>query len=570
MLEKLIINNIALIDSLELEFDSGLNIFSGETGAGKSIIIDSIYALLGERTPKDLFRTGKEKAYVEALFRVDPTYFDDLSEMSGAEIEPDGSLIISREITAAGRNNCRINGRMATVTALKEIGSRLIDIHGQHDNQSLLIPENHIRMLDSFAGGSHQNELSVYRKIHSEYKINRKNMADLDKQVSERERRSEFLKYQIDEIEKAKLKDGEEEELGRQKALYGNAEKIKTALAEAYAMIGNSDAEYKSASDLVSECFTTLSSIARFDDKFQDFSKRAEEAVFSISELASDIRGSIDEIEYEPALIDEIESRLDLIYRLKRKYGASDIRNLLQIYAGMQEESETLENSSVRMDELKALDARMTATLLEESAKIRSGREIAASILEERICEQLDSLEMKNTRFSVKINSTGGEKFLDNGMDEVEFLISPNPGEPLKPLIRIASGGEMSRIMLAIKIIIADIDKIPTMIFDEIDNGIGGRVSIRVAENLAILSDSHQVICVTHIAQIASSADRNFLIEKHTTNGMTSTEVAVLESELLQSEIARLLSGNSSSRISLDLAREMLESGTRRRNDGSK
>jgi DNA repair protein RecN (Recombination protein N) len=564
MLLQLDIKNIALIEKVSIEMGVGLNVLSGETGAGKSIIIDSINAVLGERVSKDIIRTGEDKAFVEAVFQIDNESFDDLWNVMGMEPEEDGTLILSREITQSGRNICRVNGKMVPLSLLKRIGERLIDIHGQNDNQSLLKTESHIELLDSFGGDSIKQVKEEYLALLEQYKENRLKIKAISGDPGERERKIDLLKFQINEIRSAKLKNNEDE-LNKQKLLLTNAEKIKESLSVAYNMLTSGEHGEQAAVDSINNALSQLSSITRIDSCYEDIYNRLKEISYQLDDIADDIRKNCENIEYDPKLLEEIEERLDQIFRLKRKYGDT-IDEIIAYCERSEEKLEQLEKSEEYIIKLRQEKSELAEKLLNRSRKLNEERRKAAGILESRIGEQLDELEMKNAKFKVSIefNDTAeGEndiKFTRNGLDRVEFLISPNLGEPLKPLAKIASGGEMSRVMLAIKNILADVDKITTMIFDEIDSGISGRAAQKVGEKLAEISAGHQVICVTHLAQIACMADNNYLIEKVSNSSSTNTNVIKLDRDGKIHEIARLIGGTFTTDSSLKYAEELINS----------
>jgi DNA repair protein RecN (Recombination protein N) len=563
MLLQLDIQNVALIEKISIEFESGMNILTGETGAGKSIIIDSINAVLGDRVSRDIIRTGSDKALIEAVFRTDTARLADVMNEMGMEAEEDGTVILSREITQSGRNTCRVNGKMVAASYMKTIGERLIDIHGQHDNQSLLKIENHIDLLDAFAGEAMQELRREYSELLEQYKKVRAGLKELSGDPGERERRMDLLRFQIDEIKKAGLKPNEEGELSAERQLLNNADKIAGSLERAYDLLISGEEEGRPARDALNEALTDLGMAARHDSGCDDMCKRLQDIIYQLEDLASDIRRKHENTEYDPARLEEIEERLDLIYKLKRKYGN-----------GIDEIIKFRENAESKLDEIQKSEetARLLSERLEElegklyltARKLNAERLKAASVLETRIGQQLDELEMKNAKFRVDIQfdaAAGGRterKYGQNGLDRVEFLISPNAGEPLKPLAKIASGGEMSRVMLAIKTILAEVDSIPTMIFDEIDTGISGRAAQRVGEKLSLISRRHQVLCVTHQAQIACRADCNYLIEKNAEGQSTRTTVTKLDRDGRIREIARLIGGETTD-TSLKYAAELIK-----------
>jgi len=563
MLLQLDIHNVALIDAVSIELGKGLNILTGETGAGKSIIIDSINAVLGQRISRDIIRTGTDRALVEAVFQISDDRLQDIFDEMGMEPEEDGTIILSREINQSGRNTCRINGKMVSASFLSKIGERLVDIHGQYDNQSLLKTETHIELLDSFGGEKIYKIKQEYASLLEQYRQIRSQLKALTGDPGERERQIDLLKYQVDEIKKAKLKNNEDEDLGRQKILLANAEKIAGALTSVYNLLSSGGRTGRSAIDAINEALSDLNSITKLDEAYETFYSQLQDILYQLEDFAEVIRKNSENIEYNPAMLEEIEERLDLIYKLKKKYGSS-IEGIHKYCSESEKKLEELLKSDELIAELNSKKAELEDKLYNTCKKLNAERISAASILESRIGEQLNELEMKNARFKVDIQfdhemqNKGERKFAYNGLDKVEFLISPNAGEPLKPLSKIASGGEMSRIMLAIKTILAEVDKIPTLIFDEIDNGISGKAAQKVGEKLSFLSRNHQIICVTHLAQIACMADDNFLIEKSSENGTTRTNVSRLDIQGRIKEIARLVGGFESSETSIKYAKEMI------------
>lgn len=563
MLQRLDIQNIALIDKLCVELGEGLNVLTGETGAGKSIIIDSINAILGERLPKDLIRTGTDKASVQAVFTIDETRFSDLIEIYGFEVEEDGSLLISRDVNITGKNSCRINGRLVTVTALKEVGQRLLDIHGQYDNHSLLNSSKHLDLLDAFAGETIADYLKEYKVKFTEFKSKKQKLNELTSEKGEKEKKIDLLKFQTNEIEKADLKSSEEEELENRRIILSNSEKIATSLSACFKILREGDAEQETLDELFSKTLNELSSISKYGDKYLELTKKFEDIYYQLQDSIDEIRDEIDKIEHNPKGLDDVVDRLDLINKLKRKYGKS-VADVLSYYEKKSKELEELENSEIITEKIKNEVDKLSAELFSISMEIHKIRKIKAEDLNIKITEELSDMEMKKAKFETKLiflsekDVDGYFKFTKNGLDEVEFLISTNLGEPLKPLAKIASGGEMSRIMLAIKRILASVDHMPTLIFDEIDTGISGRAAQKVGEKLAYISKSHQVLCVTHLAQIAVMADVHLLIEKNSDHEKTLTMVEKLENDSVRKEIARILGGSNLTEITLSHAEEML------------
>lgn len=556
MLLQLEISNIALIEHIIIDFEDGLNVLSGETGAGKSIIIDSINAVLGGRITRDLIRTGCDFASVTALYEFSSDNINSLLEQNGITPEEDGMIIISREFTSGGRNICRINRKTVPLSFLKQVGELLIDIHGQHDNQSLLNVGKHIELLDSFGGKELENLKKDYFSCLEEYRKLKSEFNRINRDAQERERRIEFLQYQINEIGQAKLKLGEEEELLSRKQILSSAERISAGLNEAYQDLYEGTEKSPNAYDLISKAGAELAGISKISERYHSLSEKIDEINYQLYDIIEEIRKESENLEFEPGEIEEIEDRLDTINNLKRKYG-KNIEIILKYASDADEEYKRLidfdgsvkgltDNMLVKESEIRSL-----------AQKISELRKVSAHTVEEGITSHFADLEMKKVKFKIDIRES--ESFLDNGKDLVEFLVSANPGEPFKPLAKIASGGEMSRIMLAIKAMLAKADNIPTMIFDEIDTGISGVAAFKVAEKMRLLSEDHQILCVTHIASIAVAANNNLLIEKEYGEDFARTTVKQIKGEALVNEIARLLDGGAASEASKFHAREMLQ-----------
>jgi DNA repair protein RecN (Recombination protein N) len=563
MLLQLDIHNMALIDNVSLRLGDGLNILSGETGAGKSVIIDSLHAIKGERLSKEIIRTGSDKAVIEAVFNIDSDKISDIFSEQGIEIEEDGTLIASREFSVSGKNICRINGKIVTLAVLNAIGERLVDIHGQYDSQSLLKTENHIMLLDAFGGAKIQSLKKDYINIHSEYKSLTSKIKELSASTAEREKRIDMIKFQIDDIKSAELIQGEEEALLKTKNYLVNSEKIKSALSECHEVLFDGEEGINSAYDDINIAIEKISSIAKIDEKFAKIASSIEEIHYMLEDVVSVVRTERDNIEFDQNKLEKIDERMDLIFKLKRKYG-DNISEVLKYLEGIENELDLLNESEENISELTAKLKDTEDRLEAASLELHDERISAAGILESKIGAELNDLEMKKSLFKVDVEFSDGKedgkkKYFQNGSDKIEFLISPNAGEPLKPLSKIASGGEMSRIMLAIKTILANVDSIPSLLFDEIDIGISGRTAQKVGEKLSYISKSHQVICVTHLAQIACMADINYLIEKSVGNNVTTTNVKMIKDDALRDEIARILGGASVSDITLKHAKEMLE-----------
>lgn len=556
MLLQLDIQNIALIDKLSLEIAPGLNVLTGETGAGKSILIDSINAVLGERVTKDIIRNGKEKAFIEAVFEYNNTYISDILEQLGIEYE-DGNIIISREINLAGKNTCRINGRLVNVSVLKQVGELLLDIHGQHDNQSLLKTETHIDLLDAFGGVNVEKVKSEYSEIFTQYKVIKSRLQGLIGDKGELARRMDMLKFQIDEIKNAKLKKGEDESLNKQRQVLANSEKIMNAIISSYELL-NEDNNGKSVLYNSNKALQELSNILKYDEELIPVSEKLESVIYQLEDICEDLRAIREEAEFNPDALSHIDERLDVISRLKRKYGFTLEEVLAFLEKSQSEYDEMIQSESIVED----LNKQRTVILkkMSDSARmLHLERQKAALILEKNITAELENLEMKNASFKVNLLFSEDEKhFTKNGLNTAEFLISSNIGEPLKPLSKIASGGEMSRIMLAIKTILANIDAIPTLIFDEIDTGISGKAAQKVGEKLSYISKNHQVLCVTHLSQLACMADNHLFIEKNSNAENTFTTVRYLDLKGRIEEVARIIGGSDITTLAIKHAEELI------------
>jgi len=560
LLKSLQIKNIALIDSLNINFTTGMNCLTGETGAGKSIIIDSISCILGARMSRDSIRTGYDTASVEGVFICDEKFSSHYFNELGIEPIEDGTLTIFREFNAFGKNVCRINNHAANLSTLKQLGEILVDIHGQHDNQSLLREESHINLLDMFGGDEIQKKLSQYKQKLSEYNETKRIIKNISGDPQERERKIELLKYQVDEINKANLCENEDVELENRRLVLANSEKIILALNNAYELIADQE-EGNSILDMMTIVSDSLSSIEHINEKYRDCASRIDEMRYLIEDISEVLRKERDEAFYDPAQLEEIEDRLDVISKLKRKYG-NTISEILEFSCKAENDLENYQGSEENILKLNEQKSRIKKELLDFCDELNLLRNKVAKVLESSICSELTDLEMNNAKFEVNIQNLSDElnlNFTKTGLDEVEFLISPNKGEPVKSLSRIASGGELSRIMLAIKTILANVDSIPTMIFDEIDIGISGVAAKKVGEKMRSVSKTHQVICVTHLAQIAAISENNIYVSKFYDGKSTITVAKQLNYNDKVNEIARLLDGDSSSEITVQHAKEMIK-----------
>lgn len=553
MLSLLHIENIALIDQADISFGPGFNVLTGETGAGKSIIIDSISAVMGERTSRDLIRTGEKSALVTAIFRDLP----DLPWFQENGVGPDenGELILSRKIQADGKNICRVAGKPCTVVQLKALGGQLIDIHGQHDGQQLLDETCHLGYLDSFGllGSDGEDYRAEYQKLAEL----RREIAALQMNEAEKARRIDALQYQIAELERAELRPGEEEELDERKKILRSADQLMAAVEGAYsAVFGDEDRD--GAASLLAEAESTVARVADFSGELSQLSESLADLRYGAEDAAERLRDLRDSFDFSPHELDEVESRLDLLYRLKKKYG-STTQEMLEYLERSRAELDRIEVAEDTILKLEKKRAKLLEKVKKKAEDLSKKRQSAAQILKERIEGELRQLDMPKVRFETEFLPKSGDLGLDEtGMDEVRFLMSANVGENLKPIAKVASGGELSRIMLALKNVLAENDSIMTLIFDEVDTGVSGRAAGKVAEKMSRLSQSCQVLCVTHLAQIAAMADSHYSVQKEEKDGRTYTNVRTLDREGRQQELARLTGGVHTSAAILEGAEELL------------
>lgn len=551
MLTELSVENFALVERVRLRFGAGLNLLTGETGAGKSILLDALGMVLGERTSSDSVRHGAEKARVEAVFTVsssDPRLAPAL-ESTGIETE-DGLLILSRELSASGKSSARINGRPVTVATLKAIGDALVDIHGQHEHQSLMQVERHVDLLDAWCGGEIQKLKDAVSAAWDAYAAARAEREALLREARERARNLDLYSYQRDEIDAAALVPGEEEEAQAEKLRLGSAERLHGASAAAYAALQGG------ALDGLSQAVREIERALKFDDGLGSLLEILNTALYAADDAMREVRAYRDSVEFNPERLSQIEDRLDILKTLKRKYG-EDIPAILAYRDEIGQKLTTLENAEERLAELEALEKATFAEVERCAAALTKARKKATEPFAKGIQTELKDLAMAATRFAVSVEP---KEHGPGGADAVEFLISPNPGEPLKPLAKIASGGELSRVMLALKSVMSKHVAPPTLVFDEIDTGIGGRTATTLAQKLHTLSQAAQTLCITHLPQIAARGDAHFFIEKRTEKGRTTVSVLPLDGEARVQELARMLGGNGSETV-LAHAREMLQPG---------
>lgn len=550
MLSSLQIENVAVIQKAEVHFEPGLNVLTGETGAGKSILIDSINAILGNRTSKDLVRTGASKAVIRAAFEQVPSAVLDKLEQSGYERSE--ALLLSREITAEGKSSCRINGMPATAAVLRDLCGGLININGQHDSVGLLNPAHHLGILDDYA----QN-----RTVFQEYYILYRKLVQVKRELdalitdeAEKQRKIDLLQYQVQEIEDAGLTAGEEQTLENRRKVLSNASAIRDRLAQSYALLSGSD-DAAGAVDLLGETSNAVDAAAQLDPALTAAAGQLLDLYYNAKDVAADLIGRLDAYDTNDAELDEVEQRLDLLYRLKRKYG-NTVEDVIAFGQKAREDLDSIQHSQQRYDALQAEKLRLYAKAREKAEVLTQTRLKAFEELNTRISGTLDFLNMPGVRMTLR--HTRGP-LASHGQDSVEFYISTNPGEAPKPLAKIASGGELSRITLAIKNAMADKDAVPTVIYDEIDSGVSGKAAGRIGEVLRQSAQGHQILCITHTAQIAALADCHLLIQKNVSNERTYTEIHPLDENGRVEALARLISGDHVTELSRANAREMLQ-----------
>ena len=531
MLQLLHIENIAIIECADIEFRPGFNALTGETGAGKSIVIDSISAVLGQRTSRDLIRTGANMAFVSACFTdIPPRLGEDLG------IAWEGELLLQREIHGDGKNVCRVNGRPVTVTQLRTLGSRLLNIHGQHDGQQLLDEEQHLLYLDSF--GRTEQLLAEYREKYQAMAALRRQMQALEMDETEKARRVDTLTYQLQELERAKLRPGEEEELSARRNLLRNGEKFMSAVSEADFCLSGDDST-SGALALLRQAQSALEPIRRLDDSFEELYQRLEAVYSEVYDLAYTVQDKRDAFDFSPQELDEVEGRLDQLYRLKKKYGP-DVESMLAYLDRSTKELDAIEDAGDTLLHLQQLEKKALSAAQSAAEELSKARHQAAERLGEQILTELRPLDMGRIRFAIDFQP---QPLSESGMDAVRFLMSANVGEELRPIQKIASGGELARIMLAMKNVLSEQDRVGTMVFDEVDTGVSGRAAQKVAEKMVRISRTKQVLCVTHLPQLAAMADTHFSVEKGVTDGRTFTHVRRLDRAQRRQELARLTGG---------------------------
>ena len=552
MLQLLHIENIAVIEEADITFDEGFNALTGETGAGKSIVIDAMGAVLGQRTSRDLIRTGAAKAFVSAMFSGVPPL--PVLEECGLEAE-DGELLLQREIYADGKNACRVGGRPVTVAQLRRIGGALLNIHGQHDGQQLLDEEQHGAYLDSF--GRVEEELGAYAACYEAMEVTRKKLKSLQMDEAEKERRMDSLTFQIKELEKAQLKPGEEETLLQRRNLLRNSEKFMSAVQGAVWSLTGGDDGGGAVSEL-REAAGAVSGVKGLDDRFGQLHERLENLYSEAYDVAETLRDLQDSFDFSPQELDELEGRADLLYRLKKKYGPT-VEDMLAYLEKCREELDQIAFAADTTARLEKQLEKERGRAMKAARALSEARKAAAKRLEERIQEELRQLDMPKVRFAICFEEKEPDAL---GIDVVRFLMSANVGEELRPINKVASGGELARIMLALKNVLAENELIGTLVFDEVDTGVSGRAAQKVAEKLAQVSRRKQVLCVTHLPQLAAMADTHFSVEKGEREGRTYTRVLRLDRERRKEELARLTGGQRLTSALLAGAEELLDAAS--------
>ncbi len=557
VLGEIYIKNFAIIDKLHVQFSGGLNIVTGETGAGKSIMVDALTVALGGRAYTEFIRAGAQKAVIEAIFLL-----NNVNEARNKAIEygfleidqEEAELLVRREITRTGKNRILVNGHPATNVMVSELGDLLLDVHGQHEHQSILNPDYHIELLDSY--GKLLPLCEQVTRTFRQFKKAERELKELRDQSRERMQHLDLLRFQQQEIARTQLKPGEDEELLHERKILAGAEQLASGTTTIHEILY---AEHNSLLEKLGDILRRLEELAKIDELLETHIKSCESAQYQLEDIAFGIRDYARSIEVDPYRLEEVEKRIDELNGLKRKYGNS-IDDILVFYEEINTELESFDERETRMTELDEEYETLREKMEELSKKLSHDRKRVAELFEKQVMEELSALGMEKTRFSVDFKMTGTEKhpFTARGIDRIEFLIAPNPGEPLKPLTKIASGGEISRVMLALKTLLGSVDRIPVMVFDEIDTGIGGKIAEIVGKKLEHISSSHQVICITHLPQIASKGSTHFHVEKYTEGERTTTAIRQLSAQQRLEEVARMLGGETMTRTTVQHAREML------------
>ena len=556
MLLELTIENIALIESLRIEFAPGFNVLTGETGAGKSIVVDSVNLALGGRADRDIIRTGAEKGSVQALFDIAGNEKAlQYAREQGIDAE-DGLLVVRRELSRSGRNLCRVSGVIVSLGVLKTLTAMLMDVHGQHEHQALMNPARHLGFLDAFGGTAHAGLLERVGELYAARSKIGTQLKKLMNDASEKERLFDVLSFQAQEIAAAKLKPGEEAKLTQKLSVLENAEKIRDGVQTAYTLVYQGAGREVSAQEALLRSAEAMDRIAGLNEKYGALAGRLRELYYSAQDVGYELQALMDDMDFEPDLLDKISARLDLIGRLERKYGPT-VEEVIAFGQSAQQRLDELKTSDESIAALKKQYREADGKLREACAELTEVRKASAARLSAEICKQLADLGMAKTRFEVRLEPE--PKPLATGMDRVEFMISPNPGEPLRPLAAIASGGEISRVMLALKVISMDAEGVDSMVFDEIDTGVSGRMAQVVGEKMCLIAIARQVLCITHLPQIAALGDAHFMVEKVSSDERTQTFVRRLDREGRVRELSRLVGGGVDSESSLSHAGHMLD-----------
>lgn len=554
MLNELCIRNFAIIEGLEISFEKGLTVLSGETGAGKSIIIDAIHLLVGGRGSSEFVRHGEDKAEIEGLFLLDDKNHPSYKKAAefGIDID-DGMVVLRRDISKSGKSVCRVNGKLVTISTLREFGSALIDIHGQHEHQELMDESLHLNLLDQFGGEKIRAAIHEYEDIYHSYEETNKRLKSLNENEQQMAHRLDLIQFQLEEIQSANLKLNEDEELLEEKRKLTNFESIYDAMQTGY----NALQGEQRGIDWLSLAVSNLETAAELEPKYKELAESVSSSFYQMEDAVRTIRNELDYLEFDPGRLNDIEERLNEIHQLKRKYGKS-VLDILEYASKIEEEIETLLNKETHIDQLEKQAAMLKKDLLVEAEELSKLRKNAAVQLTKLIHKELKELYMEKTVFEV-VFSSEEDRFYKNGIDEAEFYISTNPGEPLKPLSKIASGGELSRIMLALKSIFSKHQGVTSIIFDEVDTGVSGRVAQSIAEKIHHVAIGSQVLCISHLPQVAAMADTHLFIAKNTKNGRTKTTVKPLTDEEKVKEIGRMISGVEITDLTKEHAKELLK-----------
>ncbi len=554
MLTHLSIKNLAVIDKIQIDFTKGFNILTGETGAGKSVILNSLNIIKGERASKDLIRTGETSARVDAVFEVEPFLKDEIEDMLGIEIE-DNEVMISREFNLEGKNSVRVNTIPVTLACLKQIGEYLVDIHGQNDTSKLLYKKNHIEFLDDFGGEKIKNALLEYKQVYDKYDDIKNELELLSTDESEKARRLDLLKYQIEEIEVANLLPNEEDELLQRRDILANAQKISQSCLKAFDYLYDGESCVNSAHDNIWSAVKSIEDVTQFNAEIETVFKELTDITYVLSDNAHALKKIADNLDGDDYELSKVEERLDVIYDLKRKYGNS-VAEVLKYLDDIKSEFDEIENCDEKIAKLEKELSELEIKRMEKASELTLLRKESAKLLCQKVLSELKDLEMAKTVFEVEIKE---DKFTSLGKDDIEFLISTNIGEMPKPLAKIASGGEMSRIILAVKSVINAKKQAGTLIFDEVDTGVSGKTAQKIGEKLYKMSKNYQILCITHLSQIACLSDNHLFIEKSLSDGRTKTNIKTLDDEQKICEIARILGGEIITDLTKENAKEQLE-----------